>query len=345
MSVFEAADFDNHDEVVFVNDETVGLKAIIAVHNINRGPGLGGMRMRPYKNSEEALQDVLRLSKGMTYKAAMMGVKLGGAKSVVIGDPRKDKTPELLAAMAEAIDHLGGRYIAGEDIGTNPLDMKELKKGTQYVSCLREEDGGLGDPAPITALGTMHAIKAGLNHCNNSVDLNGVHVAVQGVGNVGEDVCRQLSEAGAKITISDVYPDVVERVARLYNADVVAPDEIYDVDADVFSPCAIGAIVNDDTISRLKVKIIAGSANNQLATEAHGQQLAERGIVYLPDYVANGGGNIVCAAEWYKEGFGGVLAQVGKIYDTCAEILEYAKVNNTATNFAANKIAERRFQK
>jgi leucine dehydrogenase len=344
ISVFDAVDFDNHKEVVFVSDKDTGLKAIIAVHNTTLGPGLGGVRMWPYKTDQEALSDVLRLSKGMTYKAAIIGVKLGGAKSVIIGDARTQKTPELLKAMAEAIENIGGSYIAGEDIGTNPTDMNELRKVTKYVSCLKREDGGYGDPAPMTALGTVSAIKAGLNHAFNTVDLKSVHVAVQGVGNVGQDVCRQLHEAGAKLTITDVFPDVVERVAKKFGATIVPPDEIYDVDADIFAPCAIGSILNDNTIPRLHMKVIAGSANNQLAKEHHGERLAERGISYMPDYVANGGGLVSCAAEWYREGFDGVPEKVSKIFDTCTRILKFADAEGIATNIAANKIAEDRFQ-
>lgn len=344
MSVFEAPDFDDHQQVTFFSDPSSGLRAIIAIHNTRLGPALGGCRMWPYENEDAAIRDVLRLSRGMTYKAAVLNCGLGGGKSVIIGDPRKDKTPELLRAMGRAIESLNARYIVGEDIGTNPDDMREMRSETPCVSCLRKEDGGLGDPAPLTALGVFSAMRAGVEEVFGSDSLDGVHVAVQGVGNVGFNLCRQLSEAGARLTITDVFPEQIDRVQKALDVNVVAPDEIYDVDADVFAPCAMGGIINDDTIGRLSVKVVAGAANNQLDREHHGEQLAGKNIVYLPDYVANGGGLVSCAAEWYKGDPQAVPGTVRGIYNTCRKILSVAKENGITTSQAADRIAESRFK-
>ncbi len=344
MAVFDSPDFDEHEQVLFVNDRPAGLRAIIAIHNTNLGPSLGGCRMWPYATEAEALRDVLRLSRGMTYKAAMVGVELGGGKSVIIADAHKDKRPELLHAMGRWIDSLGGRYITGEDIGTNPLDMAEIRKETKFVSCLRKQDGGYGDPAPMTALGVYQAIDAGVERAFATTSLKGVRVAVQGVGNVGARLCALLAEAGAELTVCDIFADNLERVVERHGAASVAPDEIFALEADVFAPCAMGAVLNDETIPQLKAKVIAGAANNQLAGERHGQMLAERGIVYLPDYVANGGGLISCAAEWYRHDPAEVEKNVMRIRETCVEILEYAERNAVPSHEAADRLAEQRFR-
>ncbi|MDP6404727.1 MAG: Glu/Leu/Phe/Val dehydrogenase dimerization domain-containing protein [Alphaproteobacteria bacterium] len=344
MSVFEAAEYDGHERVLFVNEPDVGLRAIIAIHNTNLGPALGGCRMWPYASEAEAVRDVLRLSKGMTYKAAMAKVKLGGGKSVIIADSHKDKRPELLHAMGRWIDTLGGRYITGEDIGTNPFDMAEIKKETKCVTCLREEDGGYGDPAPLTALGAFQSISAGAERALGSADLSGLHVALQGVGNVGFNLCRLLSEAGARLTVADVIEANAQRAVDEFGAEMVAPEAIYDVDAEVFAPCAGGAILNDDTVPRLKAKVIAGAANNQLDEDRHGLELAQRGIVYLPDYVANGGGLISCEAEWYRLEKAEVVDKVRGIRETCLQILDRAEQRGIPTNQASDGLAEERFQ-
>ncbi|MDP6812136.1 MAG: Glu/Leu/Phe/Val dehydrogenase dimerization domain-containing protein [Alphaproteobacteria bacterium] len=344
MSVFEAPDYDGHEQVVFVNEPAAGLRAIIAIHNTNQGPALGGCRMWPYASEAEAVRDVLRLARGMTYKAAMAKVKLGGGKSVIIADPYTQKTPELLHAMGRWIDGLNERYITGEDIGTNPMDMAEIKRETRCVSCLREEDGGYGDPAPMTALGVLQAIGAGVERAFGKTDLNGVHVALQGVGNVGFNLCRLLSEAGARLTVGDVLADNAERAVAAFGAEAVEADAIYDVEAEVFAPCAMGSVLNDDTVGRLKAKVVAGAANNQLAEDRHGDALAERGIVYLPDYVANGGGLICCEAEWYRLDRDAVTDKVKGIRRTCVEILEAAADQGVATNVASDRLAEQRFR-
>ncbi len=343
MSVFEAPEFDDHERVLFINEPAAGLRGIIAIHNTNLGPALGGLRMWPYNSEAEAIRDVLRLSRGMTYKAAMMNVRLGGGKSVIIADPHKQKTPELLHAMGRWIDTLAGRYIVGEDIGTNPLDMKEIRTETRCVSCLRRRDGGYGDPAPLTALGVFSAMRAGLEHKLETSDFANIRVAVQGVGNVGSNLCRLLCEAGARLVVTDIHADHAERAAAEFGAEVVDPDEIHDAAVDIFAPCAMGAVLNDVTIPRLKARIVAGAANNQLDEDRHGQMLADRGIAYLPDYVANGGGLISCAAEWYRDDIEKLPDQVRNIYNTCMEILTHAGDMGVTTNAAADRIAERRF--
>lgn len=343
MGVYDAQDFDNHEQVVFISEASLGLRAIIAVHNTNLGPALGGCRMWPYPAEADALADVLRLSRGMTYKAAMAGVNLGGGKAVVIADSQKDKRPELLHAIGRWIDSLGGRYITGEDIGTNPFDMAEIKRETRYVSCLRKEDGGYGDPAPMTALGVFQAISAGAERVFGAHSLSGLHVAVQGIGNVGRNLCRLLFDAGAKLTVCDVLDENLRDVASQWDAQIVPPEAIYDLAADVFAPCAFGSVLNDDTIQRLNMRIVAGAANNQLETSRHGEALKEKGIVYLPDYVANGGGLICCSAEWYRHDPEQVVAHVKKIRDTCLEILDRASERNVATNIASDELAEKRF--
>lgn len=344
MSLFEAPAFDDHEEVLFVNDSSSGLRAIIAIHSTRLGPALGGCRMWPYESEAAAVHDVLRLARGMTYKAATLNCRLGGGKSVIIGDSKSQKTPELMHAMGRAIDTLGERYIVGEDIGTNPLDMKEIRTTTRCVSCLRKQDGGYGDPAPMTALGVFSAMKAGVNHALGTDDLKGVRVALQGVGNVGLNLCRLLADAGAVVTICDVHEPNLKRAVDELGLTTVTPDAIYDVDADVFAPCAMGGIINDETLLRLKAPIVVGAANNQLAEEHHGQALADQGITYLPDYVANGGGLIQCSAEWYGDDAGLVRGHVEGIGDTCADILRRAAQNGVTTNAAADRIAEERFK-
>ena len=344
MSVFEARDYDSHEQVAFFNDPDSGLRAIIAIHDTTLGPALGGCRMWPYENEDAAIRDVLRLSRGMTYKAAVLDCGLGGGKSVIIGDSRTAKTPQLLQAMGRAIASLNERYIVGEDVGTNPDDMREMRAVTRCVSCLRKEHGGYGDPAPMTALGVFSAIRAGVEAVGGSDSLDGIHVAVQGVGNVGYNLCRLLAEAGARLTVCDVYADQIRRVSSEFAVTVVEPDDIYDVDADVYAPCAMGATLNDATIDRLKARVVAGAANNQLDQVRHGAMLGERGIVYLPDYVANGGGLISCAAEWYGRDPATVAEQVRGIYDTCRMILEQAGSQGITTSEAADRIAESRFR-
>jgi leucine dehydrogenase len=343
VSVYESSDYDRHERVVFHRDPETGMRAIIAIHNSNLGPALGGCRMWAYESEAAAVRDVLRLSRGMTYKAAIAGVELGGGKSVIIGDPHHDKSPEILHAMGRFIETLNGRYITGEDIGTNVYDMAEIKTETRYVTCLRKEDGGYGDPAPMTALGVFLAMRAGIEARLDRSDYDGLKVAVQGVGNVGFNLCRLLTDAGARLTVADVYEPNLQRAVDTLGAAVVAPDAIYEVDADVFSPCAMGGTLNNETILRLKAKVVAGAANNQLGEPEHGALLSGRQITYLPDYVANGGGLVCVAAEWYRHDESQVEANVNRIYGTCVEILGRASTLGIPTSEAADRIAEERF--
>ena len=349
MAVFSLSDFADHEQVVFVSDDKSGLKAIIAVHNSNLGPALGGCRMWPYASEEEAVRDVLRLSRGMTYKSAMARLKLGGGKSVIIGNPRTDKTPALLAAFARALEQLNGRYIAAEDSGTSVADMKFMTQFTQHVAGIHDKpsDEGTrsGDPSPATAYGTFIGIQAAVKERLGRDSLDGLRVAVQGVGNVGFDLARQLKEAGAQLWVTDIHREPLVQAGRELGATVVAPDEIFGLDVDVFAPCALGAILNDSTIPQLKASIVAGAANNQLAEARHGLELMKRGILYAPDYVINAGGII----DVYHERIGFdravLLKHIEGIHDNLMEVFERARAEERPTGEVADAIAEERFQR
>lgn len=349
MAVFSLSDFADHEQVVFVSDDKSGLKAIIAVHNSNLGPALGGCRMWPYASEEEAVRDVLRLSRGMTYKSAMANLKLGGGKSVIIGNPRTHKTPELLAAFARALEQLNGRYIAAEDSGTSVADMKYMAQLTRHVAGIHDKpsDEGTrsGDPSPATAYGTFIGIKAAVKERLGRDTLDGLRVAVQGVGNVGFDLARQLKEAGAQLWVTDIHREPLVQAGRELGATVVAPDEIFGLDVDVFAPCALGAILNDSTIPQLKAKIVAGAANNQLAEARHGLELMKRGILYAPDYVINAGGII----DVYHERIGfdrsALLKHIEGIHDNLMEVFERARKEERPTGEVADAIAEERFKR
>ena len=349
MAVFSLSDFADHEQVVFVSDDKSGLKAIIAVHNSNLGPALGGCRMWPYASEEEAVRDVLRLSRGMTYKSAMANLKLGGGKSVIIGNPRTHKTPELLAAFARALEQLNGRYIAAEDSGTSVADMKYMTQFTQHVAGIHDKpsDAGTrsGDPSPATAYGTFIGIQAAVKERLGRDSLDGLRVAVQGVGNVGFDLARQLKEAGAQLWVTDIHREPLVQAGKELGATVVAPDEIFGLDVDVFAPCALGAILNDSTIPQLKASIVAGAANNQLAEARHGVELMKRGILYAPDYVINAGGII----DVYHERIGfdraALLKHIEGIHDNLMEVFERARKEERPTGEVADAIAEERFQR
>lgn len=342
MSVFEAAEFDQHEEVVFINEPEAGLRAVIAIHSTTLGPALGGCRMWAYERESDAIRDVLRLSRGMTHKAAILDCGLGGGKSVIIGDPYTQKTPQMLHAMGRWIASLGERYIVGEDIGTNPADMKEIRTETRCVSCLRQEDGGYGDPAPMTALGVFSAMRAGIEHTLGSGDFDGLRVAVQGAGNVGSNLCRLLHDAGAKLVIADVNADNLRQAHEEFAATEVAPADLLFSDVDVLAPCALGNILTSVTIPKLKAKIVAGAANNQLANEADGTRLAERDILYAPDYVINAGGIINVAHEYYGHSSEEqVRADVGKIPQRLDAIFAEAKTTAQPTNVIADNLARR----
>ena len=344
MSVFSHPAYDNHEEVAFYHDAKSGLKAIIAVHNTNLGPSLGGCRMWPYADDSEALNDVLRLSRGMTYKSAMAGLKLGGGKSVIIGDPRKEKTPELLRAMGDFLNTLGGRYITAEDSGTSVADMKIIGERTEYVSGVIAGQEHGGDPSPSTAYGVFVGLKAAVEHRWGRADLAGLKVSIQGVGNVGFRLAKLLKEAGAELFVTDIFQDNVDRAVNELGATAVSAEEIFDLDVDLFAPCALGAILNDDTISRLKVGAIAGAANNQLAEERHAKVLRDKGILYAPDYVINAGGII----DVYYQQLGDynpaqVKAHIESIGTTMQEVFLRADESGETTAHVADQIAEERF--
>ncbi|MBK8174667.1 MAG: Glu/Leu/Phe/Val dehydrogenase [Rhodospirillales bacterium] len=351
MSVFSHRDFDDHEEVVFVSKPAAGLRAIIAVHNTNRGPSLGGCRMWPYASDEEALHDVLRLSRGMTYKSAVANLDIGGGKSVIIGNPRTEKTEVLLRAMAHAIDGLGGRYIAAEDSGTSVADMKLMAEETAHVAGILDRqaaDGGIrdGDPSPATALGTFVGLGAAVRHGLGRNDLEGLRIAIQGVGSVGFRLARLLHQAGAKLWVTDIYRDQLTRAVDAFGATAVAPDEIYGLDVDVFAPCAMGAVLNDLTIPHLRARIVAGAANNQLSEARHGTDLMERDILYAPDYVINAGGIIDVWYERRGQFDRDVIARhIEGIGGTLSEIFTRAHIDGLPTNIVADQVAEERFRK
>jgi leucine dehydrogenase len=343
MKTFEMMEEKDHEEVVFFSDKKSGLRAIVAIHNTTLGPALGGCRMYPYQSHEDALKDVLRLSRGMTYKAAVAGLNLGGGKAVIIGDPKKDKSEILFRAFGRFVQGLGGRYITAEDVGTSVTDMEYARMETKYVTGISRALGGSGDPSPVTALGTYRGMKACVEKVFGTQSLKGLRIAVQGLGHVGYYLVRHLHDEGAKLIVNDVDGERVKKVVSEFGAESVDGDKIYSVDADIFAPCALGAIVNDDTIPKFKFKIIAGAANNQLMDEArHGKMLIEKNIIYAPDYVINSGGliNVYNELEGYNQEK--ALSQAKGIYDIVKGILELAEREKIPTYAASNKIAEDR---
>jgi Glutamate dehydrogenase/leucine dehydrogenase len=351
MSVFSARDFDDHEQVIFCSQASAGLKAIIAIHNTNRGPALGGCRMWPYRSEEEALRDVLRLSRAMTYKAAISNLDVGGGKSVIIGDPRKDKSETLFRAMGRAIGRVAPRYIAAEDSGTSAEDLKIMAEETPHVVGIMEKvtgEGGRrsGDPSPITAYGTFLGLRAAVKYRLGREDLAGIKVALQGVGHVGYCLAKHLHEAGAKLWVSDIYQDRVKRAVEDFGATAVGADEIYSLAVDVFAPCALGGVINDNTVNRLHTQVVAGPSNNQLAEDRHGKALMERGILYAPDYVINAGGIIDVFYEHARiYDWDTMLRHVEGIYDTLMEIFKRSRTQGLPTNLVADQMAEARFKK
>ncbi len=338
VAVFDLVDFDNHEQVVYCSDDASGLKAIIAVHSTALGPAAGGCRFWDYASDETALKDVLRLSKGMTYKNAMAGLKLGGGKGVIIGDPKKLKSDVLFKAFGKAVNNLNGRYYTAEDVNITTGDMAIVNQSTEFVSGL---EGKSGNPGPFTALGTFLGIKAAVKFKLNRDDLAGIKVAVQGLGSVGYSLCEKLHAVGAELIVTDINQDTLDRAAAELNATIVGLDEIYHQDVDVFSPCALGASINDDSIAQMKAVIIAGCANNQLAEARHDKVLLEKGILYAPDYVINAGGIINVALEIYPEPYCADSATklVENIYHTLMTVFETAASNNMPTGFIADEMA------
>lgn len=349
MSVFSHPEFHEHEQVSFFQCEKTGLRAIIAVHNTHLGPALGGCRMWNYESDEQALRDVLRLSRGMTYKAAITGLPLGGGKSVIIGEAKKTKTPELMKAMGRSVEAFGGRYIVAEDVGTTVDDMNNMHTQTKHVVGVAHDGEGSGDPSPTTALGVYTGLKAAVRYRLHRSDLRGLKVAVQGLGNVGYNLCRLLSKDGAQLFVTDVQPEKIAQAVKEFNATAVALNDIYSQDVDVFAPCALGAVLNDTTLKSLKVKIVAGAANNQLAEARHGDMLRDQKILYAPDYVINAGGLISVYYEHASRTSGKaydraqVLSHVQKIDDTSESIFRRAEQDGISTSLAADRIAEQRF--
>ncbi|HEX5755765.1 MAG TPA: Glu/Leu/Phe/Val dehydrogenase dimerization domain-containing protein, partial [Arenimonas sp.] len=288
--IFESISTSGHEEVVYCHNKDAGLKAIIAIHNTVLGPALGGTRMWPYASEQDALNDVLRLSRGMTYKAAVSGLNLGGGKAVIWGDPNKDKSEALFRAFGRFVNSLNGRYITAEDVGIDVNDMEYVLRETEFVTGVHQVHGGSGDPSPFTAYGTLQGLMAALNVKFGNEDVGKYAYAVQGVGHVGMEFVKLLHERGAKIFVTDINKDAVQRAVDEFGAEAVGLDEIYDVDAEVYSPTALGGTLNVNTIDRLKAKVICGAANNQLANEEIGDELHRRGVLYAPDYAVNAGG-------------------------------------------------------
>jgi leucine dehydrogenase len=346
MKFFEEIERRDHEQVVFLADKRVGLRAIIAIHNTSLGPALGGTRMWMYASDDEALRDVLRLSRGMTYKAAVAGLNLGGGKAVIIGDPNKDKTEALFRTYGRYVDGLAGRYITAEDVGTTERDMEWIRMETKYVTGISRALGGSGDPSPVTGYGVYVGMKACAREVFGSDSLRGKKIAIQGAGKVGQYVGEHLAKEGAKIFITDIYEDKAKRAAKKLKATYIKPNKIFDLAVDVFAPCALGGVLNDETIPRLRCKIVAGGANNQLLDEKkHIAQLVERGILWAPDFAINAGGliNVANELEGYRQER--ALKQAEGIYETICQIIAIAKQEQITTAQAANRLAEERIAK
>ncbi len=345
MPVFSHAENYDHEQVVFCRNDAAGLNAIIAIHDTTLGPALGGCRFYPYPSEADALRDVLRLSRGMTYKAACAGLNLGGGKAVIIGNPRTDKTEALLRAFGQFVGSLGGRYITAEDSGTAVADMDFINMETNHVCGVSKYAGGSGDPSPVTAWGVFHGIRAACEEVFGSPDLKGRTVAVQGVGNVGVNLCRYLHEAGCSTIITDVDSERLDRCATKYGSKVVGLDEIYSQTADVFAPCALGGVLNDKTIPQLKVPIVAGGSNNQLDNMArHGAMLKDRSVLYAPDYVINAGGLINVYAEIMGAPREKALRDAENIFNTLKEIFVLSREREVTTAAASNLVADNRLK-
>ena len=340
--IFESIAQTEHEQVVFCQSKDASLKAIIAVHNSVLGPALGGLRMWPYKNEAEALNDVLRLSRGMTYKAAVAGLNLGGGKAVIIGDPSKDKSEALFRAFGRFVNSLNGRYITAEDVGIDVNDMEYVFRETEFVTGVHQVHGGSGDPSPFTAYGTMQGLMATLNVAYGNEDVGARSYAVQGVGHVGLELVRLLRETGAKVWVTDINQESVARAVDELGAEAVDLDEIYDVPADVYAPCALGGTVNQSTLPRLKCKIICGAANNQLASDDIGDEVEKRGILYAPDYAVNAGGlmNVSLEIDGYNRER--AMRMMRTIYYNLGKIFQISKRDGIPTYKAADRMAEER---
>ena len=340
--IFETLAQTGHEEVIFCHNKDAGLKAIIAIHNSVLGPALGGLRMWPYATEQDALNDVLRLSRGMTYKAAVSGLNLGGGKGVIIGDPGKDKSEALFRAFGRFVNSLNGRYITAEDVGIDVNDMEYVFRETEFVTGVHQVHGGCGDPSPFTAYGTMQGLMAALQVKFGNEDVGKYSYAVQGVGHVGMEFVKLLREKGAKVFVTDINKDLVQRAVDDHGAEAVAADQIYDTDANVYSPCALGGTVNANTLPRLKCQVICGAANNQLATDEIGDEVMRKGILYAPDYAVNAGGlmNVSLEIDGYNRER--AMRMLRTIYFNLGRIFEISKRDNIPTYKAADRMAEER---
>ena len=342
MTVFDDASFRGHEQVVFCSDANVGLRAIVAIHDTTLGPALGGLRVWPYRSEAEALTDVLRLSRAMTYKSALAGLPLGGGKAVMIAG-REARCPALFERFGGFVESLGGRYIVAEDVGSSPAELELVRRRTRHVAGIAE--GGAGDPSPATAWGVLHGIRAAAAHKLGRDELKGLRVAVQGLGHVGSTLARHLAEAGCELIVADLDSGRSRRAAVDWDARVVSVDEIHKVGADVFAPCALGGVLNDRTIPELGAGIVAGSANNQLAEERHDEELRGRSVLYAPDYAINAGGIINVSHEGPAYDRAAAFAHVARLYDTLLEIFRRADAEELPTGAVADRFAEERLER
>jgi leucine dehydrogenase len=343
LSVFSELG-QEYEEVVHFHEPASGLKAIVAIHSTALGPALGGTRFFPFPSEQEALKDVLRLARGMTYKAAASGLDLGGGKAVIIGDPKRDKSERLFRAYGRFIESLGGRYVTAEDVGTGREDMDILRRETRWVTGVSKRLGGSGDPSPVTAYGVFQGLRACAEEALQTASLDGVSIVVSGVGKVGYHLVGHLVEAGAKVTVADVDVDAVGRAVSNYAVDTVEPEKAHALDCDVFAPCALGGAIRDDTIPELKCKVVAGAANNQLQRPEHADALAELGILYAPDFVINAGGLINVADELIGYDRERAMARVEGIYRTLREVFRRARLEGISPAEAATRLAEDRIR-
>lgn len=345
MKIFEYMEKYDYEQLVFCQENISGLKAVICIHDTTLGPALGGTRMWNYATEEDAILDALRLARGMTYKNAAAGLNLGGGKTVIIGDSRTQKSEELFRAFGRYVQSLNGRYITAEDVGTNVQDMDWIHMETKFVTGVSSSYGSSGDPSPMTALGVWKGMKAAAKEAFGSDSLEGKTIAIQGLGHVGYYLAKHLTDEGARLVVTDINPESVKRVVREFVATPVNPDEIFRVKCDIFAPCALGAVINDETIPQLQCQVVAGAANNVLKEERHGDKLHEMGILYAPDYVINAGGVINVADELEGYNYERALKKVETVYDNVAKVIAIAKRDNIPTYKAADRMAEERIAK
>lgn len=344
MQLFEYLSKYDYEQLVFCQDQASGLRAVIAIHDTTLGPALGGTRMWNYASEEEAIEDVLRLARGMTYKAAVAGLNLGGGKAVIIGDPKREKSEALFRAFGRYIQSLQGRFITAEDVGTTEEDMDQIYMETRYVTGVSSGSGKGGSPSPMTARGVYMGMKAVCQVAFGENSLQGRTIALQGAGSVAYELCRFLQKEEVNLIVTDIDEEKMLRIVQEFSARAVAPEEVYAVECDIFSPCALGGVINDITIDRFRCRIIAGPANNQLQEDRHGRELEQRGILYIPDYVINAGGLIHVADELQNYDEVRVRKKVDQIYDTIVKVCQIARREQLPTFLAANRLAEERIQ-